>query len=116
MPYICSDISKKLEDETKEKLVKGLAVILKEEAEKPEEYLMIKINDNSELWFGGEKRDIAYIEVKILGRLTLPQKDAITDKITKLYEKETEIPAGNIYITFEQVGAENWGHNGKTFA
>lgn len=116
MPYICSEISKKIEEKTKEKLVKELAVILKEEAEKPEEYLMVKINDGSELWFGGEKRDIAYIGIKVLGRLTLPQKDLITDKITKLYEKECEIPGENIYITFEQISAENWGHNGKTFA
>jgi phenylpyruvate tautomerase PptA (4-oxalocrotonate tautomerase family) len=116
MPYIKIEISKEISETVKKNLVKGIADILSKEADKSEEYLMIKIEKNSDIWFRGEKIESAYIGIKLVGELLVEQKSIITDKMCRLHEKEIGIESKNIYITFAEISGENWGNDGKIFA
>ncbi len=116
MPYIRSEISKEINEIAKKNIAKGLAEILNQEAGKSEEYLMIKMDKNSEIWFRGEKIESAYIGIKLVGELSMEQKSKITSKVCDLYEKEAGILQKNSYVTFEEISGENWGNDGKTFA
>ena len=116
MPYINIEIAKSIEEEAKKNIVTKSGEILREEADKPEEYLMIKINRESEMCFGSEKKECAYIDLRVLGKLSDIQKNNITEKMSRVIAEEAKIDEENIYITFTEISSENWGHNGKTFA
>lgn len=116
MPYINLEISKKIESRQKEELKDRLAEILLQEGEKPEEYFMFSLSENKEMWFGGRKSEVIYIDLKYVGKFSLIQKEKITERACNACSKITGIMPENIYITFQEIAGENWGNSGKTFA
>jgi len=116
MPYINLEISKKLDSMQKEELKEKLAEVLLQEGEKPEEYFMFSLKENSEMWFRGKKSEAIYIDLKYVGTFSLQQKEKITERASYILKEITGIIPENIYITFQELAGENWGNSGKTFA
>lgn len=116
MPYISNIISKKISLEEEAIIKTSQAAILQEVASKPERVLMVHVRGDETLYFAGEKCVGAYVEVKLLGQLSVEQKNQITAKICSLYEDTIGIWQDKVYVTFYELAYENWGHNGKTFA
>jgi phenylpyruvate tautomerase PptA (4-oxalocrotonate tautomerase family) len=81
---------------------------------KPESYLMISLEDNQDLYFGGKKLDKgAYVEVKVLGNVDASASDKMTAKICEILKAQLDIPGNAIYVSY--FGTSNWGWNGGNF-
>lgn len=113
MPYInarlTNTVSKEQEVILKEKLGEAITLLSKGEA-----YLMVEISDNCRLYFGGKNdSDIAFFEVKLLGKARREQYEALTARICEIVGEMFSIPGDKVYVKFEEV--EHWGFNGFLF-
>ncbi len=113
MPYInarlTNTVSKEEELKLKASLGEAVGILGKSEA-----YLMVEVSDNCRLYFGGKNdTDIAYFEVKLLGRATREKYEALTKKICEIVSEQFSIPGDKVYVKFEEV--ENWGYNSFLF-
>ena len=113
MPYInarlTNTVSKEDEILLKEKLGQAITLLGKGEA-----YLMVEISDQCRLYFGGKNdTDIAYFEVKLLGKARREQYEALTARICEIVQEQFGIPGDKVYVKFEEV--DHWGFNGFMF-
>ena len=113
MPFIDSKITIPVKPETKEKLKTELGKAITA-LHKTETYLMVGIEDNYDLWMGGNKLDKgAYVSVSLFGNAAPADYDKMTGLICSLYEKELGIPGNAVYVTYHPIS--DWGWNGHNF-
>ena len=81
---------------------------------KSERWLMLSFEDKCHLYFqGNNSNPIAYVEVKVFGRIDYSQSNKLTEKICEIFGEVLNIDASNVYIKYEEV--EMWGWNGGNF-
>ena len=81
---------------------------------KSERWLMLSFEDKCHLYFqGNNSNPIAYVEVKVFGRIDYSQSNKLTAKICEIFGDVLDIAASNVYIKYEEV--EMWGWNGGNF-
>lgn len=113
MPFIDSKITLSVTPEQKEniksRLGKAVSII-----NKPESFLMVGIEDNYDLYMGGNKLEKgAYVSVSLFGNATSSAYEKMTGEICKIYEEELGIPGQAVYVTYH--GVNDWGWNGRNF-
>ncbi len=117
MPYVNLVSSQSLSKENREDFKQGIAEILQEVAGKGESFLLVRFEDEQDMYFAGEPADsFVFIEVKLVGTLTGQQKKDIVDRVCGLCEGKLGIDGQKAYIVFTEVPGESWGWNKKTFA
>lgn len=81
---------------------------------KPERYVMVSIEHNPAMLFGGSDDPLAYLELKSIG---LPESKTaeLSQGLAKLLGEELGLPAERIYIEFADAPRSMWGWNGGTF-
>jgi len=94
-------------------LVKSSA-LLSEILGKPEKYIMISIEENPEMMFGGTDDPLLYIELKSIG-LPRDRTKEISQKLSLFLKDETGVPVYRMYIEFSDAERSMWGWNGSTF-
>ena len=109
MPFINILTSEKVDN--KRKLLEEITTLISSLTNKSKKFVMAKIDDNSEMYFGDES-PCCFLEIKSIGSIN-PSEMAkpISDFV---YEK-MRIPIEKIYISFEDVPASMWSWNGSTF-
>lgn len=116
MPYIDSCFSAKLTVEKKEKIKSKLGKAVELLSGKSEKFLFIRLHDSETLYFeGNELENGAIVEIKMIGTKNRDEKDALTNRICKIYNKYLSINPKNIYVIFTEATSENWGWNGELF-
>ena len=112
MPFINTktnvSISKEQETAHKTEFGKAISLIGKSEA-----WLMLSFEGGSSLWFKGSDAPAAIAEVKLYGRASSSAYNALTGKLTEIISNILGVPAGRIYVKYEEV--ENWGLGGSNF-
>ena len=109
MPFINISTSAKVED--KNKLLEKIAILISSLTNKSKRFVMAKLEDESKLVFD-DKSPCCYIEIKSIGSLNPSE---MTKTICNFVHEEMGISIDKIYICFEDVPAEMWGWNGRTF-
>ena len=109
MPYINISTSAKVED--KNKLLKEISTLISSLTNKSKKFVMAKLEDDSKLFFDDES-PCCFLEIKSIGSL---KPSEMTKPICNFIYEKIGIPIDKIYICFEDVSAEMWGWNGKTF-
>lgn len=113
MPYIDAKTTLALSAEQKEDLKRELGQLITT-LNKPEAYLMVGIEDNYDLWFGGKKLEKgAYVSVSLLGNASPDLYDKMTGRICEMLTGKYGIPGDAIYVTYHPVS--DWGWNGHNF-
>ncbi len=81
---------------------------------KPERYVMVSVEQNSAMLFGGSDAPLAYLELKSIG---LPEsRTAVFSKaLAELLNDQLGLPPDRIYIEFADAPRAMWGWNGGTF-
>ena len=79
---------------------------------KPENFVMIKLNHSLSMYFGGTDELCSFIEIKSIGSLH-PSK--MSKPICEFFSAELEIPTERIYIFFNDVDSNQWAWNNSTF-
>jgi phenylpyruvate tautomerase len=83
---------------------------------KPESYVLVVLETEQCLSFGGTTEPCLYAELKNVGRFTPPQTAKLSAELCDVLEKALEVPKGRIYIEFTPAEGHLWGHDGTTFA
>jgi len=81
---------------------------------KPERYVMVHVEDEQCLIFGGENDPCALLELKSLG---LPENITadISARLCEFMNIEARIDASRIYIEFSSPERHMWGWDQRTF-
>ncbi len=81
---------------------------------KPERYVMVRLEHNPRMLFGGSDEPLAYLELKSIGLPGDRTKD-YSRTLCDLIGQQLEIPTDRIYIEFSDAARHLWGWNGGTF-
>ena len=109
MPYINVSTSAKIED--KKKLLEEISILVSSLTNKSKKYVMVKLDDNSKMYFEGES-PCCFVEIKSIGSLNPSE---IAKPISDFVNEKMGIPKDKVYISFEDVPASMWAWNGSTF-
>ena len=109
MPFINISTTAKVED--KKKFMEEISVLISSLTHKSKKFVMAKLEDESKLFFYDES-PCCFLEIKSIGSLTPSE---MTKAICSFVYEKIGIPRDKIYICFEDVPAEMWGWNGRTF-
>jgi phenylpyruvate tautomerase len=82
---------------------------------KPESYVMIVLETEQVMSFGGTTEPTLYAELKNVGRFTPQQTSKLSAELCEVLSKALEVPAKRIYIEFTPAEGYLWGHDGQTF-
>ena len=113
MPYINAKFTEKVsaEKELELKSALGEAIGL---IGKPERYLMVEIEDERRLWFGGKNdRPIAYFDVALLHSAPRASYEKLTVRLCEAAKEIMGVDGDNVYVKIEET--ENWGYDGFMF-
>ena len=80
---------------------------------KTENWLMVRFDRRSEMYFGGSEAPCMMIDVSIVGKQDKSGYDKMTAAACELIEKECGIPSDRIYIKYTEY--DKWGWNGNNF-
>ena len=95
-------------------LMSELSQLLASETGKPERYVMVEIEGERNMLFGGSPDPLAYVECKSIG-LSAVQAKSLSQSISGVLNAQLQINADRVYIEFSNCPAEFWGWNGSTF-
>lgn len=103
-------ISEEQELTLKSELGKAISIL----SGKSEQWLMLSLEDKCRLYFKGDNsKPIAYVEVKVFGKIDYSQSNKLTAKICEILDNVLGTDASNVYIKYEEV--DMWGWNGSNF-
>lgn len=111
MPYIAVNTSKTLTDAQKDALKAALGEKITVIPGKTESKLMVDISDGHAMYFAGEKRELAYLDVKCFGTTELAHKKAFTEAAFAAVQQATGLAQDAIYLTYSEFA--NWGTMGS---
>lgn len=111
MPYIAINTSLKLDEERKAALKTALGENITLISGKTEQKLMVDISDGHAMYFKGDARELAFIDVRCFGRAELSDKKTFTQAVFQSVQKITGLPQDGIYLCYGEY--ENWGTMGS---
>ena len=111
MPYIGISTSKTLSDAQKTALKSALGEKISVIPGKTETALMVDISDGHTMYFAGEKRELAYLDVKCFVATEFVHKKAFTEAAFEAVQQATGLPENGIYLTYAEFA--NWGTSGS---
>ena len=114
MPLIKLRTNISIKNDKAPQLTSDLSQLLASETGKPERYVMVEIDGDRTMLFGGSSEPLAYVECKSIG-LSSAQAKALSQSISEILNAQLQISADRIYIEFSNCPAEFWGWNGSTF-
>ena len=79
---------------------------------KPEDFVMVKLNHSLPMYFAATDQICSFIEIKSIGSL-VPTK--MSKPISEFFSEELSIPKDRIYIYFHDVDSRQWAWNNRTF-
>ena len=109
MPFI--NISTSVKVDEKIKLLKEISILISKLTNKPKKFVMAKLEDESKLILDDEL-PCCYLEIRSIGSL---KPSEMAQPICSFVHEKIGIPIDKIYICFEDVSAEMWGWDGRTF-
>jgi phenylpyruvate tautomerase len=93
-----------------------LSRLLARELEKPEDYVMVSINQPLAMSFGGDPgRPTCYAELKNVGTLSPERFEQLSALLCRELADALELAPERIYIEFTNAEGAQWGWNGTTF-
>ncbi len=109
MPFINISTSEKVDN--KKKLLEEISILIASLTKKSKRFVMAKLEDESKLFFVDEG-PCCFLEIKSIGSIN---PNEMAKPICNFVYQRIGIPIDKIYIYFEDVPAQMWGWNGKTF-
>lgn len=113
MPFVhvktnCA-VSADTERALKSKIADAIALV----PGKTENWLMVQVEDNAHLWFGGSDAPAAFAEVRLFGRASDADYDRVTAALTDALTDQLHVAPDRVYIPYQEVS--HWGWNGGNF-
>ena len=110
MPYLNVHIGKPVSEEKKTELMLAIAGHMPLIPGKTIDNTMIEISAGRDIYMGGEKKPLIFVDMRILGTAPLECKDAFVKALAGEFEKILGIPGRNLYFNIIDMPA--WGSGG----
>ncbi len=114
MPLLTIQTNKAVDPATAKTLIGDASAAVADLLGKPERYVMVSLEHNPAMLFGGSDDPLAYLELKSIG-LPESQTADLSRNLADLLNKALDLPADRIYIEFADAPRNMWGWNGGTF-
>ncbi len=114
MPLLKIQTNREVAPEQRQPLLRQASAKVAELLGKPERYVMVSLEHNSEMLFGGDAAPLAYLELKSIG-LPGDHTRELSAGLCHLIQDTLEIPTERVYIEFSDAARHLWGWNGETF-
>ncbi len=114
MPLIKITSSVEVPADKREAFLAAVSKTMSAATGKPERVMMVVLDAGS-VMLDTKSGPGAYADVRAIGGLTPEVNAKITAQVCALLKQWLSIPGERVYLTFTEVAATNWGHNGKTF-
>lgn len=114
MPLLTLRTNQTLNSDDSQSLLTELSKQVATMLNKPESYVMVIIQDQQSMIFGGNEQPCALLELKSLG---LPEQQCgdYSATLCKLIHQQLNIDTRRIYIEFSNPERHLWGWDEKTF-
>ena len=110
MPLLNISTNKKIKNE--QMLLANSSDFISNLLNKPEDFVMVKLDHSLPMYFAGTDQICSFIEIKSIGSLD-PTK--MSKPISEFFSIELNIPIDRIYIYFHDVDSRQWAWNSSTF-
>lgn len=114
MPYLKLTTNITISKDQSPQLLTQFSQLLAKETGKPERYVMVELEGNKDMLFGGTHEPLAYVECKSIG-LSTQQAKSLSASIPQLLASNLMLSAERVYIEFSNCPGNFWGWNGSTF-
>jgi len=112
MPFITCKVNRPISREQEIGLKARLGKVIELVPGKSERYLLLIFEPDSRLWLrGDDSHPMVYIDAAIFGNEGHRGYPEFTAEVTRAFGDILGIPAGNVYIKYEDITA--WGVNGQ---
>jgi len=114
MPFLKIQTNAKMSSEQQQTAIKALSETVATMLGKPERYVMVSLEYNSNMLFAGTDQDLAYLELKSIGLA----EDKTTEYSLTLCQKVSQqlnVTTDRVYIEFNNADRHLWGWNEATF-
>lgn len=115
MPCVQIKTNVPVSEETSQTLKSRFGQMIAYLPEKTEDWLMITLEDQCRMWFGGKSdQPLAMVEVKIFGdQVDAAGSQKMTEEICFLFQQELGVDPKNLYVRY--LASPDWGWNGGNF-
>ena len=110
MPLL--SVSTSIEINEKKLFLKNCSQLVSKLTNKPEQYVMVRLFDQTPTYFNMDNSPSCFIDFKSIGSLNPSE---MSKEISTFISTQIGIPINRIYICFENINASNWAWNGRTF-
>jgi len=110
MPFIRCSTSAKLDDAKKEALGAMFSDSIQIIQGKTAEITMVECLDGTTMWKGGERRNCAFIDVRMFGPAPADQKAKLTEEFCAKVSEITGADIANIFMCIYE--SDTWGARG----
>ncbi len=114
MPYVEVVTNAKLNTAAEVAIKAGIAKLLYEIAGKDEQWLMVRIASEEEMFFkGSSDAHNGFVEIRYVGSFTTGVKQKLAQGIAQLLYEAAKIPADKLYVHFAGGSGADWGYKGE---
>jgi phenylpyruvate tautomerase PptA (4-oxalocrotonate tautomerase family) len=114
MPFFKIETNRQADDTTTVDLLKNASVFVSQMLGKPEQFVMVSIETDKRMMFGGDGEPAAFVQLKSIG-LPVDRCAEFSGKICQFLNDELGIQPDRVFIDFKDVARNLFGWNGKTF-
>ena len=111
MPFIQVSTSLNLDDAKKDKIASRIGEVISIIPNKSEPLLMIDIRDNDTMYFGGERKTLAFVDVRCYRSAPYVSNKEFTEAVFRLLQEETSLGQDDIYVSITEYST--WGTKGS---
>jgi phenylpyruvate tautomerase PptA (4-oxalocrotonate tautomerase family) len=114
MPTLTVKTNVQIVPERRKVILEAVSAAVAEQLGKPETYVMVILETNTDMIFAADAAPLAYLELKSLG---LPEDGtaALSEALCALMQRHFEVPPDRVYIEFASPPRHMFGWNGGTF-
>jgi phenylpyruvate tautomerase len=114
MPLLRIQTNTKLPNDKRDTLLKKASRAVAQQLGKPEAYMMVSLETEQPILFGGASEPAAFMDLKAIG-LPAGKTAQLSAVLCELAKSDLGISGERVYINFADVPPNLWGWNGETF-
>lgn len=115
MPYLKIQTNLPLTRKARKVILREASALVSQELEKPESFVMVALEPDVSMLFGGSDDPVAFLELKAVG-LPVKRTKMLSKVLCELVEEHLGIASDRVYVKFIDVKHGMWGWQGDTFA
>lgn len=114
MPYLKIQTNLPVTRKATRIVLREASALVEHELEKPEDYVMVALEPDIPMLFGGTDEPVAFLELKAVG-LPARRTKQLSRVLCTMIQEHLGIKKDRVYVKFIDVKRGMWGWKGDTF-